>query len=339
VNLRAGDILDLDIDGEGGCQLIGTPAAQNGIHVMPDNMLTIRGMRIFGFSKGNGIALSGANSVQIVRNTINGNQHGIDMVTVPHYAPNAVHVADNEIAANDWGVYSRNGHAPATRALGNVYRDNVFEGNHIGDMFLGWDAHTLVEGNYFESTGVAITAGTGGDKVYDIHVVRNYFTVDGTFGYRSEVELGDGSGFFVEGNYEEGRNGAGTGCAVNVVLGIRGGTSNVLLRNAFSRVSEGKMTTHEFCYEGKPEIPPGVLGEERLIGDLSVDGTVRAKGAQLRGPLEFGEGSIASTDAAIRANDTCTTEGMLLISRPSNQAAQLYFCTGFRWQPVILPHH
>lgn len=337
VNLRAGDVLDLDIDGEGGCQLIGTPAAQNGIHVMPDNMLTIRGMRIFGFRKGNGIELSGANSVQIVRNTINGNQHGIDMVTVPHYAPNAVHAADNEIAANDWGIYSHNGHVPATRALGNVYRDNVLEGNHIGDIFLGWDAHTLVEGNYFESDGVAVAVGTGGDRDFDIHVERNYFTIGG---YRSQVELGDVAGFFAEGNYEEGPAGAatGTGCAINVVLGIRGGTSNVLLRNAFSRVSEGPMSTHEFCYEGKTEIPPGVLGEERLIGDVSVDGAVRAKSAQLHGPLELGQGSIASTDTAIRANDTCTTEGMLLISRPANQAAQLYFCSGFRWLPVVLPH-
>jgi Right handed beta helix region len=340
VKFAVADVLDLDIDGEGGCQLIGTPAAQNGIHVTPDNMLSIRGMRIYGFSKGNAIELSGANNVQIFNNAIHLNQHGIDMVTVPNSAPNAVHITDNEIADNDWGVYSRNGHAPATRALGNVYRDNVLEGNRTGDMFLGWDAHTLVEGNYFESSGVAVAAGTGGDKVYDIHVVRNYFTVNGKPGYRSEVELGDGSGFFIEGNYEEGPNGegAGTGCAVNVVLGIRGGTSNVLLRNAFSRVSEGKTTAREFCYEGKPDIPPGVLGEERLIGDVSVDGTVRGKSAQLSGPLEFQQGSVASTDSAIRANDTCTTEGMLLISRLANQPARLFFCSAFRWQPVVLPH-
>ena len=133
------------------------------------------------------------------------------MVTTPHFAPNAVHVTDNEVSSNDWGVYSHDGHVPATRALANVYRDNVLEGNHTGDIFLGWDAHTLVEGNYFESTGVAVAAGAATGNVYDIHIIRNYFTVNGAAGYRSEVELGYGFGFFIEGNYEEGRRRRGIG--------------------------------------------------------------------------------------------------------------------------------
>jgi hypothetical protein len=330
--------LDLDIDGEGGCQLLGTAAAQNGIHLLPGNTFVIRGMRIAGFTKGNGIELSGANNVQIVRNAIRGNQHGIDMVTIPHFAPNAVHVANNEIFQNEWAVYSRNGHVSATRALGNVYRDNVFEGNGTGDLFLGWDAHTLVEGNYFESRGVAVAAGAGGDNVFDIHVIRNYFTVGGALGYRSEVELGYGYGFFIEGNYEEGMKGAGTECAVNVLPGPRGGARDVILRNAFSRWSEEKISAHEFCYKGSPEIPPGVLGTTRLIGAVSVDGTIRAKSAQLSGPLELGEGAIASTGSSIRAGDACTTEGMLLISRPANQTARLFFCSGFHWQAVVPSH-
>lgn len=330
--------LDLDIDGEGGCQLRGTAAAENGIHLLPGNTFIIRGMRIEGFTKGNGIELSGANSVQIIRNAIRDNQHGIDMVTIPHFAPNAVHVANNEILQNEWAVYSHNGHVSATRALGNVYRDNVFEGNRAGDLFLGWDAHTLVEGNYFESQGVAVSAGAGGDNVFDIHVIRNYFTVNGKAGYRSEVELGYGFGFFIEGNYEEGPKGAGTECAVNAVPGPHGGTREVVLRNAFSRWSEEKISAHEFCYNGSPKIPPGVLGTSRLIGDVSVDGTVHAKSAQLSGPLELGEGAIASTGSAIRAGDACTTEGMLLISRPANQTARLFFCSGFHWQAVVPPH-
>jgi hypothetical protein len=335
-----GAVLELDIDGEGGCQLLGTAAAQNGIHLLPGNTFSIRGMRIAGFTHGNGIELSGANGVQIVRNAIWNNQHGIDMVTIPHFAPNAIHVAENEISQNDWGVYSRNGHAPATRALANVYRDNVLEANHTGDLFLGWDAHTLVEGNYFESRGVAVAAGAGGDTVFDIHVIRNYFTVNGAGGYRSEVELGDGAGFFIEGNYEEGpaAKGSGTGCAVNALPGRRGGPSGVVLRDAFSRVSEGKISAHEFCYRGSAEIPPGVLGETRLAGDVAVDGSVHAKSAQLSGPLELGEGAVDSTSSAIRAGDACTTEGMLLISRPANQTARLFFCSGFHWQAVIPPH-
>jgi hypothetical protein len=336
--------LELDIDGEGGCHLLGTAQGQNGIHLLPGNTFTIRGMRITGFTHGNGIELSGANNVQIVRNALSANQHGIDMVTIPHFAPNAVHVTNNEIFQNDWGVYSCNGHAPATRALANVYRDNVFEGNRSGDLFLGWDAHTLVEGNYFESSGVAVAAGGGGDKVFDIHIVRNYFTVNGAPGYRSEVELGSGAGFFVESNYEEGpgQAGAGSGCAVNAIPGLRGaatgGPSDVVLRNAFSRVSEGKISAHEFCYRGSPDIPPGVLGEIRLAGDVSLNGDLHAKSAQLSGPLDLAQGAIASTDSPIRAGDSCSTEGMLLISRPAKQPARLFFCSGSRWQAVFPPH-
>ncbi|HEX4582662.1 MAG TPA: right-handed parallel beta-helix repeat-containing protein [Acidobacteriaceae bacterium] len=334
----AGGGLDLGIDGEGGCELVGSAAAQNGVHLRPGNTFVIRGMRIHDFTHGNGIELSGANSVQIAMNVIQSNHHGIDMVTVPHFASNAVHVEDNEISANDWGVYSYDGHVPATRALGNVYRDNVLEGNHIGDIFLGWDAHTLVEGNYFESTGVAVAAGADTGNVYDIHIVRNYFTVNGAAGYRSEVELGYGFGFFIEGNYEEGiTKGAGSECAVNAVPGPHGGTSKVVLRDAFSRVSEGKISAHEFCYRGSAEIPPGVLGDTRLIGDVRVDGDVHAKSAQLSGPLELGQGAVASTESSIRAGEMCTTEGMLLISRPANQPARLFFCSGFHWQAVAPP--
>jgi hypothetical protein len=334
----AGGGLDLGIDGEGGCELVGSAAAQNGVHLRPGNTFVIRGMRIHDFTHGNGIELSGANSVQIAMNVIQSNHHGIDMVTVPHFAPNAVHVEDNEISANDWGIYSYDGHVPASRALGNVYRDNVLEGNHIGDIFLGWDAHTLVEGNYFESTGVAVAAGADTGNVYDIHIVRNYFTVNGAAGYRSEVELGYGFGFFIEGNYEEGiTKGSGSECAVNAVPGPHGGTSKVVLRNAFSRVSEGKISAHEFCYRGSAEIPPGVLGDTRLIGDVRVDGDVHAKSAQLSGPLELGQGAVASTESSIRAGEMCTTDGMLLISRPANQPARLFFCSGFHWQAVAPP--
>ncbi len=48
-------------------------------------------------------------------------------------------------------------------------------------------------------------------NVYDIHIIRNYFTVNGAAGYRSEVELGYGFGFFIEGNYEEGPERRGIG--------------------------------------------------------------------------------------------------------------------------------
>jgi hypothetical protein len=112
----------------------------------------------------------------------------------------------------------------------------------------------------------------------------------------------------------------------------------VVLRNAFSRLSEGSISANEFCYKGSPDIPPGVLGDIRLAGDVSIQGDVHAKGARLSGPLDLAQGAVASTDSAIRAGDSCSTEGMLLISRPANQPARLFFCSGSRWQAVVPPH-
>ncbi len=327
----------LTIDGEGGCRLTGNTAAANGIHLLPGNSYVVRGMRIDGFA--NGIELSGANSVQILMNSLFGNRHGIDMVTLPHYAPNAVHVFGNEIASNDWAVYSRNGHVPASRALGNVYRDNVFEGNRDGDLFLGWDAHTIVEGNYFESSGVAVSAGLGGENVYDIHVIRNYFTVNGAEGYRSEVELGYGWGFTIEGNYEEGPSaGASSGCAINAIAGPHGGLIDVVVKNAFLRESEAHTTTHELCYQGSPKVPPAILGALRVGGDVDAEGDIRARSAALREGLQVGHAALTSADRAPRAGDSCTSEGTLLIATPSGQPASLWFCSGSHWQSAIVPH-
>ena len=317
----SGGSQELSIDGEGGCRLYGNPRARNGIELMPSNTTVVRNMRIFDFSRGNAIELSGANNVQILSNAIKGNLHGIDMTTVPHFAPNAVHVAYNEVADNQWGVYCHDGHVVASRGLGNVYRDNVFEGNKQGDLMLGWDAHTLVEGNYFESTGVAVAAGANGANVLDIHIIRNYFT---TMGYRSEIELGYGFGFFIEGNYEEGSTAPTSGCAVNAIPGPHGGIQGVVLQNAFSAFSESARSAHELCYKGGPTIPPGVLGTTRIYGDISV----------LDGSLKLDHGAVTSTNAMIHAGDACRPEGTLTISSPAGHAAQLLFCSGGHWQAV-----
>ncbi len=347
----SGDLgaLSLTVDGEGGCLLLGNPRAVTGIRITPSNSTIVAGMRIRDFPHGNGISLTGANSVQILRNTITRTAHGIDMVTVPHYAPNEVHVAFNEIADNDWAVYSHDGHVAASRALGNVYRDNVFEANHSGDLFLAWEAHTVVEGNYFESNGVGVAAGTGDANVYDVHIARNYFT---TGAYRSEIELGYGFGFFIEQNYQEGPKGALTGCDVNAAPGPNGGVSGVVLQNAFARTSERATSPHEFCYRGSPTIPDGVLGTTRMTGGLDVDGTLHARGAQLDGPLlldskagkpQVGEDrahsmpQIRATETAVQAGDPCTPEGTLLISTPAGQSARLLFCSSAHWQAVSLP--
>ena len=145
-------------------------------------------------------------------------------------------------------------------------------------------------------------------NVYDIHIVRNYFTVNGAAGYRSEVELGYGFGFIIEGNYEEGPKGAGTECAVNAVPGPTAAPAKVMLRNAFSRVSEGEISAHEFCYKGSPNIPPGRAGRvadgRRCFGGWQLS-TRRV--LQLSGPLELGQGAVASTDSSIKPNDVCST--------------------------------
>lgn len=315
--------MEIGIDGEGGCEVIGNPQARNGIELMPSNTSVIRNMHILDFPNGNAIELSGANSVQILSNAISRSKHGIDMVTMPHYAPNAVHVSYNEVADNEWGVYSHDGHVPATRALGNVYRDNVFEGNKLGDLMLGWDAHTVVEGNYFESNGVAIAAGTDGANVFDIHMIRNYFT---TNGYRSEIELGYGWNFFIEGNYEEGAAAPQSGCAVNAIPGPHGGTTGVVLQNALSRFSEGATSAHEFCYKNSPAIPPGVLGTTRLYGDLNLN----------YGSLKLDHGVVTSTESPVHTGDGCSPEGTLSIATPAGHPAELFFCSGGHWRSVTM---
>ncbi len=323
IDPHAGGSQEIGVNGEGGCLLAGNPQARNGFELMPGNALVIRNMRIVDFPKGNGIELSGADSVQILSNVINRCNHAIDMVTVTGYAPNAIHVADNEIADNTWAVWSRDGHKVASRGLGNVYRDNVFEGNKAGDLMLGWDAHTVVEGNYFESNGVAIAAGANGANVFDIHIIRNYFT---TNGYRSEIELGYGFGFFIEGNYEEGASAPASGCAINAIPGPHGGITGVVLRNAFSRFSEAATSAHEFCYQGKTTIPAGVLGTTRLSGDMSLSGS-----------LKLEHGAVTSTELPLHAGDGCTPEGTLAISTPAGHTAQLFFCSRGHWQSVVPP--
>jgi hypothetical protein len=79
------------------------------------------------------------------------------------------------------------------------------------------------------------------------------------------------------------------------------------------------------------------MGEIRLAGDVSINGGVHAKSAQLSGPLDLAQGAVASTDSPVRAGDSCSTEGMLLISRPAKQPARLFFCSGSRWQAVAPP--
>jgi hypothetical protein len=111
----------------------------------------------------------------------------------------------------------------------------------------------------------------------------------------------------------------------------------VVLQNAFLRTGEGKVSAHELCYQGSPNIPPGVLGATRIPGDLDLAGDVHAKAESLSGPLQIGHGVVSSTDTPVHAGESCSGEGTLLIATPPGHAAGLFFCSGGHWQGAVMP--
>jgi hypothetical protein len=274
---------EVGIDGHGGCLLVSaTSGAGNGINIPPSNATYVTGMKIKNFA--NGIFIPGGNSVQIFNNTIQLNSCGICTTTVNPtgtngYAPNALHIHDNEISSNGWGYHSIDSGVSATHGLGNVLRDNVFEANTIGDINADWDAHFKVTGNYFESAGVGVKAGAT-NNVYDIHVEGNYFTASAA--YRSEIEIGYGWDFFISNNYEEGAASVSTGCKVNSVPGGSGGNQGIVAVNAFAQNAEGygggtTPTAHELCSQGTPVTTFG--GTQRIGANLNVAGDSSMAGA------------------------------------------------------------
>lgn len=274
---------EVGIDGHGGCLLISaTTGVGVGINIPPSNATYVTGMKIKKFA--NGIYLPGGNSVQIFNNTIQSNTCGICSITVNPtgtlgYSANALHIFGNEISNNGWGYRSINSGVSASHALGNVIRDNVFEGNTSGDIDGEWEAHFYVTGNYFESAGVGVSVGTA-NNVFDIHIVGNYFSASAA--YRSEIEIGYGWDFFISDNYEEGAAGVSTGCKVNSVPGGSGGNANIVAVNAFAQNSEGHLagvtpTAHELCLQGTPVATFG--GTQRIGGNLNVAGNTQLSGA------------------------------------------------------------
>ena len=151
------------IDGNGGCLLEGTSAAQSGIHVYPSNHDYIRNIRIFGFSNSNagyGIYDTGGNSLTIDNVDLHANGVGLEIVGVNMYgntyAANAVHVSHSEISTNvRWGIVSDKGACSCTQNLGNVYSDNVLEGNGTGDLMINWDYGASVTGNCLRAAALA----------------------------------------------------------------------------------------------------------------------------------------------------------------------------------------
>lgn len=274
---------EVGIDGHGGCLLqSASTGVGNGINIPPSNATFVTGMKIKKFAKG--IYIPGGNSVQIFNNTIQSNTCGICTTTVNPtgtngFAPNALHIHDNEISSNGWGYQSADGHVSASHGLGNVIRDNVFEANTSGDIDASWDAHLLVQGNYFESAGVGVSAGANAN-VYDIHIEKNYFTASAA--ERSEIEIGYGWDFFIEGNYEEGAHGVSTGCKVNSVPGGGGGNTNIVAVNAFAQNAEGypggtTPTPNELCSHGT--VVSTFSGTDRISANQTIAGNATVDGA------------------------------------------------------------
>jgi hypothetical protein len=331
---------EVGIDGHGGCLLVSaTTGAGNGINIPPSNTTYVTGMKIKKFA--NGIFIPGGNSVQIFNNTIQLNSCGICTTTVNPtgtngYAPNALHIHDNEISSNGWGYHSIDSGVSATHGLGNVIRDNVFEANTIGDINADWDAHLQVTGNYFESAGVGVKVGAT-NNVFDIDIEGNYFTASAA--YRSEIEIGFGWDFFISKNYEEGGASVSTGCKVNSVPGGSGGNNGIVAVNAFAQNAEGypggtTPTTHELCIQGTPVSTFGgtqrvesnltVAGNSSIGGALAVAGTIFGATAQSNSSFpttnaimaEFGSLTIWAGPAA--PGGTCT-----------GGAAVFYYPTGW----------
>jgi hypothetical protein len=325
---------EVGIDGHGGCQLqSATTGTGTGINIPPSNATYITGMKIKKFA--NGLFIPGGNSVQIFNNVITLNTCGICSITVNPtgtngYSANALHIHDNEISANGWGYHSADGHVSASHALGNDIRDNVFEANTIGDIDADWDAHLMIVGNYFESSGVNVAVGAS-NNVYDIHVEGNYFTSSAAV--RSEIELGYGFDFFVSNNYEEGSVGDSSGCMVNSVPGLSGGNRNIIAVNAFTQNSEGHApgvtaTPFELCLHGTQVSTLG--GLQRVESDLSVAGNTSVAGT-IRGDTSQSPSTFPTTNSimAIFGSVTIWSGPAAPGGTCGGAAAIFYYSTGW----------
>jgi hypothetical protein len=330
---------EVGIDGHGGCLLVSaTTGVGSGIDIPPSNATYVTGMKIKKFA--NGVYLPGGNAVEIFNNVIQSNTCGICSTTVnptglSGFSANALHIHDNEISSNGWGYHSINSGVSASHALGNDIRDNIFEGNTIGDIDDDWDAHLMVVGNYFESAGVAVAAGQN-NNVYDLHVEGNYFTSNA---YRSEIEIGFGWDFFISNNYEEGSAGASTGCKVNSIPGGGGGNVNIVAVNAFAQNSEGHAggttpTLNELCLHGTPVVTLG--GTQRVENNLAVAGNTAMNGTLGVSSTIFGDTSQSASTFPTTPQIMAIFGSLTIWSGPAapggvcgGAAAVFYYSTGW----------
>jgi hypothetical protein len=236
------------------------------------------------------------------------------------------------VIQNGWGVYSENGGFSASHALGNTYLHNVFEENTSGDLWLAWDAQTVVAFNYFESAGVSVSIGNGLDNVYNVRVHNNYFTVSAAL--RSEIELGYSLEAEIADNFEEGAAGASSHCRINVTSGPNGSASGTVVLNPFNIHMEGAgtpPTTNDLCSHGTPTNNLG--GTYTIKGAVAVNQNLTVLGnVSLAQGVAAGTALILGSTTSVSVGGACTPEGF--IDAQTTSPAHLYFCSGGFWRQV-----
>ena len=243
------------IDGIGGCILDGSKAASgaNGVHILFSSGVIVKDIQIQNFGNnsgniGNGIFIDGANTVELTNLQVRANTYGIYM-----QQSNAIHLSKSGIAGNStYGLYS----SPSSGgwSWGNVYRDNVFESNGVGDILLdNNDAASLIEGDYFEGSEAFIMLGVT-QNVWGVNVRDNIFV---QFGANPPIEVGWGNGFNLYENTVEVQN--PSTCFINIIHANANGSFSLNHRGVGTTTILGNIATvheAEWCAQGTPTTTP-----------------------------------------------------------------------------------
>jgi hypothetical protein len=180
---------------DGGCALIGSSAANSGVHIRAGQGFTLRDWQISGFTAGDGIWVDGANVVSLVGNTSTGNLNGLHVTgnqcnasnqcmwdrSAPGtwvnagisgssgFAANAVKAYMNKFIGNShWGILEGDiVGGSVSQAFSNSYIDNDLEANGTagapyGSALSGFTRGTTYERNYLEGSPAGIVLGCVG---------------------------------------------------------------------------------------------------------------------------------------------------------------------------------
>lgn len=178
---------------DGGGVIVGTAAANSGIHIRAGQAFTIKDVDLRNFSSGDGIWIDGANVVKITGVTSAFNLNGLHVTGntcntsgqctwdinsshvwvnsgvsgVSGYAPNAISAHDNRFIQNiHWGILEGDViGGSVSAAFANHYYDNDLEVNGTGGSSYGaaltgfTSGTTFGPNNYFESSPRGIVIG------------------------------------------------------------------------------------------------------------------------------------------------------------------------------------